>query len=78
MMGGLNLGLNNWLHHSTNVLKWTKLIGRNSLPTFHSKGKIEFELVTTNEDSWLISRKSIIVHQKDGCNCGLIACLVLG
>ena len=35
----------------------------------------EFELVT-DEDSWIIS-KSIIVHQKDGYNCGLTACLVL-
>ena len=72
---GLNLGLNNWFHHITNVLKRTKLIGRNSLPTFHSNGKTELELVT-DEDSWIIS-KSIIVHQKDGYNCGPIACLVL-
>ena len=74
---GLNLGLNNWFHHITNVLKRTKLIGRNSLPTFHSNGKTELELVTEDEDSWIIS-KSIIVHQKDGYNCGPIACLVLG
>ena len=46
------------------------------MPTFHSNGKTEFELVT-DEDSWIIS-KSIIVHQKDGYNCGPIACLVLG
>ena len=38
---GINLARNNWFHHHiTNVLKWTKLIGRNSLPTFHSNGKI--------------------------------------
>ena len=43
---GLNLGLNDCFHHITNVLKRTKLIGRNSLPTFHSNGKLEFELVT--------------------------------
>jgi len=47
------------------------------LPTFHSNGKTELELVTEDEDSWIIS-KSIIVHQKDGYNCGPIACLVLG
>jgi len=58
---GLNLALNKWFHHITNVLKQTKLIGRNSLPTFHSNNKTEFELVT-DEYSWIIS-KSIIVHQ---------------
>ena len=73
---GINLGLNNWFHPITNMLKRTKLIGRNSLPTFHSNNKTQFELFT-DEDSWIIS-KSIIVHQKDGYNCGPIACLFLG
>ena len=35
---GLNLALNKWFHHVTNLLKQTKLIRRNSLPTFHSNG----------------------------------------
>ena len=44
--------------------------------SLHSNGKTEFELIT-DVDSWIIS-KSIIAHQKDGYNCGPIACIVLG
>ena len=39
---GLKLALKSWFRLITIELNRTKLIGRNSLPTFHSNGKTKF------------------------------------
>lgn len=83
---GMSRSLHGWQQHVLNVLKRTRMIAIDCKPTFvddfgttfvePGKSADTVHLMINNSREWTI-KKTMLVRQKDGWNCGPIACMKL-